>query len=208
MGVLVAKIVLTGGPCAGKTTTISRIEEHLNEKGYHVLVLNECATELIKGGIRPFGENALSVYDFQNEVLNLQVYKEKRYQDIIDKFDDSVKCILVSDRGVIDNKAYLGQELFDKLLEQNNVKEEDMLNEYDLVIHMITVASDIKNNYSNSTNTARFEDADEAIDLDKRTSDAWSKHPNMKVVPVTEILNDKIDIVLKHVDDLIEELDK
>ena len=40
MGVLVAKIVLTGGPCAGKTTTISRIEEHLNEKGYHVLVLN------------------------------------------------------------------------------------------------------------------------------------------------------------------------
>ncbi len=208
MGVLVAKIVLTGGPCAGKTTTISRIEEHLNEKGYHVLVLNECATELIKGGIRPFGENALSVYNFQNEVLNLQVYKEKRYQDIIDKFDDSVKCILVSDRGVIDNKAYLGQELFDKLLEQNNVKEEDMLNEYDLVIHMITVASDIKNNYSNSTNTARFEDADEAIDLDKRTSDAWSKHPNMKVVPVTEILNDKIDIVLKHVDDLIEELDK
>ena len=208
MGVLVAKIVLTGGPCAGKTTTISRIEEHLNEKGYHVLVLNECATELIKGGIRPFGENALSVYNFQNEVLNLQVYKEKRYQDIIDKFDDSVKCILVSDRGVIDNKAYLGQELFDKLLEQNNVKEEDMLNEYDLVIHMITVASDIKNNYSNSTNTERFEDADEAIDLDKRTSDAWSKHPNMKVVPVTEILNDKIDIVLKHVDDLIEELDK
>lgn len=208
MGVLVAKIVLTGGPCAGKTTTISRIEEHLNEKGYHVLVLNECATELIKGGIRPSGENALSVYDFQNEVLNLQVYKEKRYQDIIDKFDDSAKCILVSDRGVIDNKAYLGQELFDKLLEQNNVKEEDMLNEYDLVIHMITVASDIKNNYSNSTNTARFEDADEAIDLDKRTSDAWSKHPNMKVVPVTEILNDKIDIVLKHVDDLIEELDK
>ena len=208
MGVLVAKIVLTGGPCAGKTTTISRIEEHLNEKGYHVLVLNECATELIKGGIRPFGENALSVYDFQNEVLNLQVYKEKRYQDIIDKFDDSVKCILVSDRGVIDNKAYLGQELFDKLLEQNNVKEEDMLNEYDLVIHMITVASDIKNNYSNSTNTARFEDADEAIDLDKRTSDAWSEHPNMKVVPVTEVLNEKIDIVLKHVDDLIEELDK
>ena len=198
MGVLVAKIVLTGGPCAGKTTTISRIEEHLNEKGYHVLVLNECATELIKGGIRPFGENALSVYDFQNEVLNLQVYKEKRYQDIIDKFDDSVKCILVSDRGVIDNKAYLGQELFDKLLEQNNVKEEDMLNEYNLVIHMITVASDIKNNYSNSTNTARFEDADEAIDLDKRTSDAWSKHPNMKVVPVTEILNDKIDINLNY----------
>ena len=65
MGVLVGKIVLTGGPCAGKTTTITKVEEHLIEKGYHVLVLNECATELIKGGIRPFGYGAVSVYDFQ-----------------------------------------------------------------------------------------------------------------------------------------------
>ena len=48
MGNLIAKIVLTGGPCAGKTTTISRIEEHLIDRGYHVLVLNECATETIK----------------------------------------------------------------------------------------------------------------------------------------------------------------
>ena len=54
----------------GKTTTISRIEEHLIERGYHVLVLNECATEIIKGGIRPFGDNKVSVYDFQNEIIN------------------------------------------------------------------------------------------------------------------------------------------
>jgi len=40
MGNLIAKIALTGGPCAGKTTTISRIEEHLNDLGYHVLTIN------------------------------------------------------------------------------------------------------------------------------------------------------------------------
>ena len=79
MGKLVAKIVLTGGPCAGKTTTITKIEEHLIEKGYHVLVVNECATEMIQCGIRPFGENAATEYDFENEILNLQLYKEKRY---------------------------------------------------------------------------------------------------------------------------------
>ena len=206
MGVLVGKIVLTGGPCAGKTTTITKVEEHLIEKGYHVLVLNECATELIKGGIRPFGYGAVSVYDFQNEILNLQLYKEKRYKDIIKKMPDDVKCIIVTYRGVIDNKAYLGQEVFDKLLEQNNVKEEELMKEYDMVIHMITVASDIKNRYSNSNNTARFEDANEAIDLDKRTSDAWCKHHNLKVVPVTEILDEKIDLVLNYVDELLEKI--
>lgn len=208
MGKIIGKIVLTGGPCAGKTTTISRIEEYLIQKGYHVLVLNECATEIIKGGIRPFGEGAISVYDFQNEILNLQLYKEKRYNDIVSKMPEDTKCILLADRGVIDNKAYLGQELFDKLLEQNNVIESELIKEYDMVIHMITVASDIKNRYSNSTNTARFEDADEAIDLDRRTSEAWSNHPNLKIVPVTEILEDKINIVLSYVDELVEKLDK
>ena len=77
MGNLIAKIVLTGGPCAGKTTTISRIEEHLIKNGYHVLVLNECATETIKQGIRPFGDHAVSVYDFENEILIYNYLKKK-----------------------------------------------------------------------------------------------------------------------------------
>lgn len=206
MGSLVAKIVLTGGPCAGKTTTISRIEEHLTNKGYHVLVLNECATEIIKGGIRPFGDNKVSVYDFQNEIINLQLYKEKRYKDIMSKLPDDAKCIILCDRGVIDNKAYLGQELFDKLLEENSVVESELLKEYDLVIHMITVASDMENRYSNSNNTARFEDAMEAIDLDKRTSEAWKNHTNMKVVPVCELLEEKVSIALSYIDELLEKV--
>ena len=60
---LKAKIVLTGGPCAGKTTALSKIEEHLEECGYKVMVVSESATELIKGGIRPFGESKLD-FDF------------------------------------------------------------------------------------------------------------------------------------------------
>lgn len=206
MGILVGKIVLTGGPCAGKTTTISRIEEYLTTKGYHVLVLNECATELIKGGIRPFGEGKVSVYDFQNEVLNLQLYKEKRYKDIVKKLPKETKCILLSDRGVIDNKAYLGEELFQKLLQENTISEKNLIDDYDLVIHMITVASNVKNRYSNSNNTARFEDADEAISLDKRTNEAWGGHRNLKVVEVCETLDEKISNVLHYVDELLETL--
>ena len=121
---------------------------------------------------------------------------------------EDTKCILLSDRGVIDNKAYLGQELFDKLLAENGVVESELIKEYDMVIHMITVASDIKNRYSNNNNTARFEDADEAIDLDRRTSEAWRNHHNLKVVPVTDILEEKIEIVLNYVDELLETMEK
>jgi len=207
MGKLVAKIVLTGGPCAGKTTTITKIEEHLIEKGYHVLVVNECATEMIKGGIRPFGDNKTNVYDFENEILNLQLYKEKRYKDFLSKYPDDTKIIILYDRGSVDVKAYLGEEKYNKMLEENNLDNDDLLNEYDLVIHMTTVAAETENKYSNATNKARFEEAKEAIDLDKRTNEAWSKHKNLKVAPVCDLLEEKINIVIGYVDELLKEKD-
>ena len=207
MGKLVAKIVLTGGPCAGKTTTITKVEEHLIERGYHVLVLNECATEMIKGGIRPFGDNKTNVYDFENEILNLQLYKEKRYKDFLSKYPDDTKIIILYDRGSVDVKAYLGEENYNKMLEENNLDNDDLLNEYDLVIHMTTVAAETENKYSNATNKARFEEAKEAIDLDKRTNEAWSKHKNLKVAPVCDLLEEKINIVIGYVDELLKEKD-
>lgn len=207
MGNLIAKIVLTGGPCAGKTTTISRIEEHLREKGYHVLVLNECATEMIKAGIRPFGDNAASVYDFEDEVLNLQLYKEKRYNAFLKNYSDDTKIVILYDRGTVDIKAYLGEEQYNLMLKENNLNHEKLINAYDMVIHMITVAADMESRYSNSNNTARFEDSKEAVDLDKRTSDAWKEHKNLKVVPVCELLEEKIQMAIKYVDELIEEKD-
>lgn len=207
MGKLVAKIVLTGGPCAGKTTTIAKLEEHLIEKGYHVLVLNECATEMIKEGIRPFGDYQATVYDFENEILKLQLYKEERLKDFIEKYDDDVKIVILYDRGAVDIKAYLGEENYNRMLKENNLKHEDLLNEYDLVIHMITVAAETQNKYSNATNKARFEEANEAVDLDNRTSEAWSKHKNLKVAPVCDLLEEKINIVIGYVDELLKEKD-
>ena len=48
MGKIFAKVVLTGGPCAGKTSALTKIEEELIEKGYKVFIVSETATELIK----------------------------------------------------------------------------------------------------------------------------------------------------------------
>ena len=208
MGNLIAKIALTGGPCAGKTTTISRIEEHLIDRGYHVLTLSECATETIRSGIRPFGNNAVSVYDFENEILNLQLFKEKRFNDFVKIYPDGTKIIILCDRGSVDVRAYLGKENYEKILKQNNLKNEDLLKEYDLVIHMITVAADMENRYSNSNNKARFEDSEEAINVDNNIVEAWKDHPNFKVVPVCELLEDKIQLAIKEVDKLIDEYEK
>ena len=208
MGKLIAKIALTGGPCAGKTTTISRIEEHLSDLGYHVLTINECATEIIRNGIRPFGENAVGVYEFENEILNLQLYKEKRFKDFIKYYPDDTKIVLLCDRGSVDVCAYLGQENYLRMLEENNLKHEDLLNDYDLVIHMITVAANMENRYSNSNNKARFEDSEEAINVDNNIKEAWKDYKNLKVVSVCDYLEDKIQMAVNYVDELLKEKDQ
>lgn len=208
MGKLIAKIVLTGGPCAGKTSTIPRIEEHLIEKGYHVLILNECATETIKQGIRPFGDNAATVYDFENEILKLQLFKEKRLKESVNYYPDDTKVVILYDRGSVDVYAYLGKEQYDRILKENNLKHEDLVNEYDLVIHMITVAADMENRYSNSNNKTRFEDSEGAINVDNNIKEAWSDCNNLKVVPVCEYLEDKIQMTINYVDELLEEKDQ
>ena len=50
----ITKIVLTGGPCAGKTTALSWIQNNLPKYGYTVLYVPETATELIGGGVAPW----------------------------------------------------------------------------------------------------------------------------------------------------------
>lgn len=49
----ITKIVVTGDPCAGKTTALSRIVKEFSEIGYQVLCVPETATELILGGVTP-----------------------------------------------------------------------------------------------------------------------------------------------------------
>ena len=76
------KIVITGGPCAGKTTAIEFIKKALTEKGYLVLCIPETATELICGGITPWGMKTL---DYQLCQMKLQLYKEAVYEEAAKK---------------------------------------------------------------------------------------------------------------------------
>ena len=46
----VTRILLTGGPCAGKTTALAAISQDLTQMGYKVLIVPEAATLIMKGG--------------------------------------------------------------------------------------------------------------------------------------------------------------
>ena len=65
----VHKIVITGGPCAGKSTALSWIQEEYTKLGYCVLFISETATDLITAGLSK--NNITSAFEFQNHQICL-----------------------------------------------------------------------------------------------------------------------------------------
>ena len=105
----ITKIVITGGPCAGKTTAMSWIQHHFTRMGYTVLFIPETATELITGGVAPWtcGSNL----DYQKCQIQLQLKKEEIFRQAAESMKDE-KILIVCDRGIMDNKAYMNETEF------------------------------------------------------------------------------------------------
>ena len=199
MGQVVARIVLTGGPCAGKTTALSKIEQELHDRGYRVFIVGESATELIKGGIRPFGESPIKMVDFQRLILQYQREKEAVYERTISMIGENEKCVILYDRGLMDNKAYVSDDEFHEICREQGVQELDMLDSYDMVIHMVTAADGCPSYYTLENNQARSESIEEAILLDQKTQRAWMGHNRLVIVDNSMNFDEKIQRVIDNI---------
>lgn len=196
------KIALTGGPCAGKTTVFEAIRDYLESKEIKVIAVSETATELINSGISP--NDTKNIMDFQDIIYGLQKCKEKTALNGANIYDDKDMCVLLFDRGIIDNKAYLpNQAEYDYLLTKYNDSEIDLLDSYDYVINLFSLASCDEEKYNLTSNKARFEDKDDAKKLDQRTIEAWIGHKNIKAFNSNIPLEEKVELVLEHVDNII-----
>ncbi|MDO5001307.1 MAG: AAA family ATPase [Eubacteriales bacterium] len=136
----ITRIVLTGGPAAGKTTLISRIlKEFKQEDGWKVITVPESSTELISGfGIRPFG-NCVSMLDYQYFVVDDQLHKEKLALKGAEMVPEE-KVLVIYDRALLDDKAYVSDDEFRDILAHFGKTEEQVLAGYDAVLHLVTCA--------------------------------------------------------------------
>lgn len=183
-------LVLTGGPCAGKTTAINTIEKKLTQKGYTVLIVPETATELIINGVRPYG-NCLSALDFQRILYSKQLSKEALYERIANLIP-SDKIVILYDRGMLDNKSYVSNEEFNMLLEELNLNETIVRDKYDAVFHLVTAAFGAEEFYTLENNTARTETIEEARTLDAQCIKNWTGHSHLRIIDNTTDFDKKI----------------
>lgn len=190
----IVRIVLTGGPCAGKSTVFEKLDKYLTEQGYYVITVPETATELIKRKIFPNSSNREDILMFQDFVLQQQYIKECIAETYAKKISETKKVIILYDRAIMDNRAYLqSQDDFDNLLSKYNLNELELLHKYDLVIDLVSTATCKPELYK--LDGVRSESVSEAAALDKKTTTAWIHHPNIKLVKPTDNVKEKVDIV-------------
>lgn len=198
---MVKRVVLTGGPGTGKTTVINKIREVYEKQGVTVIVIDETATYLIEKGIKPFGDNAIDMVDFQELVMKMQLAKEAVFDRAIE-MQKNENVLIVYDRGTIDNTAYVNEDEFKEVLARlNHVKTfAELMNKYDLVL----VLGGSKDFYTTENNVARSESADEALKLGETTLKCWLGHKNVRIVMPKSTIDEKINEVLNIINELLQ----
>ncbi|MBQ9315259.1 MAG: ATP-binding protein [Atopobiaceae bacterium] len=179
------KIVITGGPCAGKTTLMGLLAAAFVGRGREVVLVNECATELLAQGITP--DSCGSVLGFQRHVFDLQLEKEDRLAGM------SPDAVVLLDRGLMDNAGYLPDDELDMLLSERGMTRADAYARYDAVVHLVTAAIGAEKFFSHETNEHRLEGVEEAVRVDEALRAGWSGHPNLQVVNNEGTFEDKLN---------------
>lgn len=180
----IPEIVLTGGPCAGKTTGLARVQSWLMDRGFRAFLAPEVATMFIQGGVSDIGniaERDLRRYlHFQKEVLAMQMDIRNRFRSLAEGFTEP--SVIIYDRGPMDGCAYLEKLFFNAIMNDLGLTLHDVRDSFSAVMHLVTAANGAENYYTTANNEARHETIDQARALDQKTQNAWVGHPHVKII--------------------------
>lgn len=197
-------IVITGGPCAGKTTAMDWIRKDIAALGYRVLIIPETATELISGGVCPWtcGTN----YDYQVVQMHMQEEKERCFRQAANTMACQCdKILMVCDRGQFDNKVYMTPAEFASILASLGLDEPAVLSRYDAIFHLVTAAIGTDAFATDLNNSARYEDEERVREMDRQFIDAWAGHPCHYRVPSGDNFDRKMKTLINGIADFLQQ---
>lgn len=178
----VRRVVLTGGPGAGKTAVLEVVRKHLCE---HVVVLPEAAG-IVYGGGFPRRRS-----DASRRAGQLAIYHVQDQLEIM-ALAEGEPALVLCDRGVLDGLAYWPGDAA-QFFEATGTTRAEVFGRYAAVIHLRTPSA--ATGY-NRLNPLRVESADEASVIDQRLLEVWKDHPRRVVVECETEFLDKLEQTL------------
>lgn len=177
------KIVLTGGPCGGKTTSLARLSSFLRQRGFQVMTCPEAFSILINNGMSMnyYAEVKSFASTIQCAVMDMQLTLEDSMVAILRATQRP--SVLLCDRGLMDGHAYCTNDQWETLLAQRGLESSCPIREgrYNAVFHLVTAAEGAEQYYTLENNVVRTETPEVARTLDQRTRAAWLGHPKLLV---------------------------
>ena len=202
----IKRIVLTGGPCAGKTTALVRIIEHFSNLGFKVFTVPEVPTMYSQGGWSYLTPNRDLYYEGELAILRTQLALEDSFMRLAETC--TKPTFVVCDRGTLDISAYIAPEMWDDLCSKCGTSTNELRSRYDAVLHLVSAADGAEQYYTTATNSTRYEQADEqglqlARDLDKKVNRSWRGHPHLRVINNHDDFDAKLLRVLKEISNVL-----
>lgn len=194
------RIVLTGGPCAGKTSALAHLHRELTRHDLKVYHVPEAATLLAQMGASLRGKSPDYVFALQESILRLLIQMEEAAIRIAKAASGA--AVILSDRGTMDASAYMPNGQWEALLALAGWTVPGLCEDrYDGVIHLVTAANGAEIHYK--TNVIRTETLAEAQTLDRRVLKAWSRHPRLRVIDNRTDFAGKLDRIFNTLMDMI-----
>lgn len=176
------KIVLTGGPCGGKTTGQDRLRTFFEGLGWKVYTVPETATILLGGGVKFAELTKNQANEFQKDLLLTLLRIETVFFNQAN-LSTAERILVICDRGAMDPSAYISKESWTEILEELNLDQFSLREDrYDQVVHMTTAADGAEEYYTLANNSTRKEGLKEAVEMDRLTRAAWLGHPRVDVI--------------------------
>ncbi len=202
----IKKIVLTGGPCAGKTTALVKVIDHFSSLGFKVFTIPEVPTMFTQAGMDYLTKNSGFFYEGEKATLEIQLALEDKFTKIAEQLDGP--AVVVCDRGTMDISAYMKPKMWDDITSLIGTSTQALLDRYDAVLHLVSAADGAEEFYTTSNNAQRLEQKNEeglriARELDKKVVDAWRAHPHLRVINNHQDFDAKLNRVLKEISSVL-----
>lgn len=183
------RIVLTGGPGAGKTLALLEIKKCLGKK---TVISPEAASLLYNGGF-PRHNSPQSICAAQKAIFHVQ-------RNLEEALSHHAAQVLFLDRGTIDGAAYWprGASHFFRTMGTSLTKE---LDRYDAVLFLQTAA--MKIDKVRLGNNCRTESPKEAIALDQKLMRLWKNHPKFLYIPRQDTLEAKLSLAVERLKEIL-----
>lgn len=175
------RVVLTGGPGAGKTAVLELVKKSFCQ---HVLVLPESAGIVFGGGF-PRRPDVMSAQAAQRAIYYVQ-------RELEIAADGQNPAVVLCDRGTVDGGAYwVGKP---DLWTAVGTTLPTQTSRYSTVIHLRVPSAD--GGYDRS-NPLRVENANEARRIDRHIASLWAGHPNYFAIEAEPTFIEKAARVLE-----------